>query len=280
MTMLALILAALFQLPPQKSDAVIGVAAVHLESGKRTSIRNTERFPMGSVYKLPIALEVLHRVDIGTLQLNQVVTIEPKDFSPGWSPLRVAAKGKPIVITLEELLRYLVEISDNTACDFLLRMVGPVSVSRRMAELGVGGIRIDRQEREIAADLRKPGGVERYAIDARDTATPDEMLNLMIAIAQRRDGLSRGNHDRVVQWMTATKTGAKRIKAGVPSGSVVAHKTGTMPGTMNDAGIVTSPDGKNHLVLVIFTKAAKSSDEKGESDIAAVAAKAYEELMP
>ena len=280
MTMLALVLAALFQLPPQKSDAVIGVAAVHLKSGKRVSIRNTERFPMGSVYKLPIGLEVLRRVDIGTVQLNQVVTIEPKDFSPGWSPLRDAAKGKPIVITIEELLRYKVEISDNTACDFLLRMVGPASVTRRMAELGAAGVRIDRQEREIAADLRKPGGRARYVIDVRDTATPDAMLSLMIAIAQRRDGLSRASHDRLMHWLTATKTGAKRIKTGVPSGSVVAHKTGTMPGTMNDAGIVTSPDGKNHLVLVIFTKAAKSSDTKVESDIAAVAAKAYEELMP
>jgi len=46
MTMLAFVLAAIFQLPPRKSDAVIGVAAVDLVSGRRVSLRNTERFPI------------------------------------------------------------------------------------------------------------------------------------------------------------------------------------------------------------------------------------------
>ena len=49
---------------------------------------------------------------------------------------------------------------------------------------------------------------------------------------------------------------------------------------MNDTGIVTSPDRRTHLVIVIFTKGAKSSDAKVESDIAAVTAKVYKELMP
>ena len=265
MMMLALVLAAIFQLPPQKSDAVIGVAAIDLDSGARVSVRNNERFPMGSVYKVPIALEVLRRADAGVLRLDRVVTIPPKDFSPGWSPLRDAAKGKPIVMTLEELVEQMVRVSDNTASDYLLRLVGPPSVVRRMAELGAGGIRVDRTEREMAADLRRPGGVERYATDARDTATPDEMLNLLTAIAKRRDGLSDASHAKLLRWMTETKTGAKRIKAGVPRGAVVAHKTGTMPGTMNDAGIV---DGR--FVIVIFTKRAKSPDADVEGDIANV----------
>ena len=99
MMMLAFVLAAIFQLPPQKSDAVIGVAAVDLESGRRIAIRNSERFPMGSVYKVPIALEVLHRIDDGTLKAGRVITIEPKDFSPGWSPLRDGANGKKFTLT-------------------------------------------------------------------------------------------------------------------------------------------------------------------------------------
>ena len=280
MMMLTLVLAAVLQLPFQKSDAVIGVAAVHLESGRRFAVRSTERFPMGSVYKVPIALEVLRRVDAGTVKLDRVVTIEPKDFSPGWSPIREAAKGKPVSMTIERLLWNLVAVSDNTASDYFLRMVGPDSVTQLMKTLGVPGIRIDRQEREIAADLKKKGGVEHYAIDIRDTSTPDEMLALMVAIAQRRDGLSRASHDHLVQWMTETKTGLKRIKAGVPKGTTVAHKTGTMPGTMNDVGILTSPDGKHHVAIAIFTKrAAKSKDKDVEADIAAAAAKVYGELV-
>ncbi len=273
MTMLAFVLAAVFQLPPQKSDAVIGVAAIHLESGRRLSIRSMERFPMGSVYKVPIAIEVLHRVDRGALKLDRAVTIQPKDFAPGWSPLRDRAKGKPFTMTVENLLRFMVEVSDNTASDALLRMVGPAAVTKRMADLGVTGIRIDRLEKEMGADLGREGGVERYAADPRDTATPDAMLALLVAIAQRRDGLSQQSHDRLVRWMTATETGKRRIRKGVPRAAIVAHKTGTMPGTTNDAGII---DGK--LLLVIFTKAAKSPEKIVEDDIAAVASKVYAEL--
>ena len=89
-----LLLAAAFQLPPQSSDAVIGVSAIHLESGRRIGVRGTERFPMGSVYKFPIVLAALQRVDAGTLKLDQEITIEPKDFSPGWSPLRDEREGE------------------------------------------------------------------------------------------------------------------------------------------------------------------------------------------
>ncbi len=255
--MFALILAATLTLPPQTSDAVIGVAAVDLQTGKRISIRGDERFPMGSVYKVPIALEVLR-----TQQLERVITIEPEDFSPGWSPLRDAAKGKPIVMTIEQLAEAMVKLSDNTACDALLRIVTPQAVTKLMPD----GIRVDRQEREMAAELREAGGRERYASDPRDTATPDAMLGLFIDIAQKRP-------EKLMRWMTETTTGPKRIKAGLPKGTVVAHKTGTMPGTTNDVAII---DGR--YVVAIFTKASKLENEDVEPDIAAVARAVYEEL--
>jgi beta-lactamase class A len=275
-----LLLAAALQLPPQSTDAVIGVSAVHLESGRRVSVRGTERFPMGSVYKFPIVLTALQRVDAGTLKLDQKITIAPKDFSPGWSPLRDGAKGKPVTLTVRELLRYTVSISDNTACDNTLQLLGgPAAVSKRMAELGVPGIRIDRPEKTIAGHLNEPDGRKLYASDPRDTAAPDEMATLLVEFWNRRDGLSKASHDLLMQWMIDTPTGARRIKSAVPAGSVVAHKTGTMPGTVNDAAIVTSPDGKNHIVLVIFSKAGTSPEKKREDDVAAVAKKVWQELV-
>lgn len=275
--MLALILAAAFTLPPQQSDAVIGVTAIHAGSGRRISVRGTERFPMGSVYKFPIALTVLRRVDSGTMQIERTVTIEPKDFAPGWSPLRDGANGRPIVLTIRELLMHTVSTSDNTASDALLRMVGPHAVTTRMAELGFAGIRVDRTEAEMARDLRAAGGFERYAVDARDTTSPDAMAGLLLAFLQRKDGLSKESHDLLAQWMIETPTGARRIKAGVPREATVMHKTGTMPGTTNDAGIVLL--GDDEVVMAIFTKASKRDVTKDqEADIAAIAAKVWGEL--
>ncbi|HEX2061613.1 MAG TPA: class A beta-lactamase [Thermoanaerobaculia bacterium] len=273
----ALVLAVSFAMPPQQSDAVIGVTAIHLESGRRVSARGSERFPMGSVYKFPIALAVLRRVDTGTLSLDRLVTIEPEEFAPGWSPLRDKANQQPITLTVRELLRHMVSISDNTASDALLRLAGgPHAVSARMAELGFGGIRIDRSEAEMTRDLRAPGGVERYAIDARDTATPDDMAALLVAFWKGRAGLTRESHDLLVRWMTDTPTGARRLKAAMPPDAVIAHKTGTMPGTVNDAGIVVV-DGQTYAI-VVFTKKGTSPEEVRENDLAAVARAAFEAI--
>ena len=277
--MFAALLLVAFHLPPQKSDAVIGVAAINVTSGRRFSVRGRERFPMGSVYKLPIALTVLHLADQGRISLRQERTIEPKDFAPGWSPLRDQANGQPVTLTVAELLRHMVSISDNTASDALLRLAGgPRVVSTRMAELGVGGIRVDRSETQIAADLAKPEGKENYAIDIRDTATPEDMAALLFAFWRGRDGLSDASHALLLKWMTDSPTGTNRIRAGVPAGSVVIHKTGTMPGTTNDAAIVTAADGTNAVVIVIFSKAANAKDEDCERDLAAIAERVYEEL--
>jgi beta-lactamase class A len=102
---------------------------------------------------------------------------------------------------------------------------------------------------------------------------------LLVTFWNRRDGLSKTSHDLLMHWMVATPTGARRIKAVVPKGAIVAHKTGTMPGTVNDASIITSPDGKSHVVLVVFSKASSADEKVREDDVAAVAKKAYRELL-
>lgn len=270
MTFALVVLAALFQLPPQHSDAVVGVTAIHLESGRRVSVNGTDRFPMASVFKFPVALKVLRRVDTGTLSMNQSITIEPEDFSLGHSPVRDQANGRAVTFTVADLLDLMVVDGDNTAADTLLKLGGgPQAVTTRMRELAIGGVRIDRSEKEIVLDLRKPGGESAFVRDARDTATPDAMADLLAAFWQRRVGLSDKSHEFLVRLMTDAKRGERRIKAGVPRGSRVAHRTGTMQGSTNHVGVVTLPDG-DHIAIAVFTKdRRKSHVDDAEDDIAA-----------
>ncbi|HVR37738.1 MAG TPA: class A beta-lactamase [Thermoanaerobaculia bacterium] len=267
-----ILLAALFQPPPQTTDATIGVAAIHLESGRRIAIHADERFPMGSVYKFAIAIAVLRRVDAGKLSLGENVTIT--EFSPGWSPLRDRAKGKPITVTQRELLELMLRDSDNTPCDYYIRKLGAKTITQ---EIGIAGIRIDREERVIAADIGK-SGVPAYVADARDTATPNAMLELLMRFWSRRLGLSDASHALAVKLMTETKTGAKRIRAGIPANAKLAHKTGTMPGVFNDVGVITSADGKQHVAIAIFTKTPKraADDAPREKEIAELARAVYD----
>jgi beta-lactamase class A len=279
--MLTLILAAALTLPPQQSDATIGVAAIHLETGQRVGVRENERFPMGSVYKFPIGLTVLKRVDSGLLRLDREVTIDPKEFAPGWSPLRDKAAGRPVTRTVGELLELMVSISDNTASDALLKLAGgPVSVTTRMAELNAAAVRVDRSETQIHRELDAPDGVARYTRDVRDTATPAAMAELLATFWKKRDGLSPASHDLLLRHMTESPTGERKLRAGVPRGWTVAHKSGMMPATSNDAGILTSPDGKTHIAIAIFAKGATSDYPAIDADVAAITRAVVEALAP
>lgn len=264
--------ATLFTMPAQKSDAVIGVTAIHLETGERISVRGSQHFPMGSVYKFPIALAVLRRVDSGALSLKQPVTIEPHQFvAGGYSPIRDEAKGKAVTLTVGELLEAMADWSDNTATDVLLQLIGgPRTVSTRMAELGAARVRVDRSESEIHRDLKQSGYEDRYAGDVRDSATPDAMADLLRTFWLGRDGLSRESHALLVKHMIASPTGHRKLRAALPDGWTLAHKSGQMPRTSNDVGILISPDGKQHIAIAIFTTNAKDDVKIVDADIVAV----------
>lgn len=254
-------------------DSTVGVAALNIDTGRRISIRGGERFPMGSVYKLPIAIEVLRQVDGGKFRLKDEVTIQPSDFATGHSPIRDKAKGKTVKWSLGSLLDAMLGASDNTASDALLRMVTPAAVTKRMRELRAGGVRVDRTEKQIAEDI-KARGEAAYAADPRDTASPDAMVELLTRVARRQDGLTAASRNLMLKIMTEGPR--NRIKASLPPGASAAHKSGQMPGTRNDVGIVTAPDG-TLIVIAVFTKAGvRSSEEKRGEVISQIARRVYD----
>lgn len=281
-----------------RADGTVGVAVTNLERGWTYGLRENERFPMGSVFKLPTGITLLQKVERGELSLQHRYTLQPSDYHPGWSPIADAAHDKPKSFTLEELLTAMVRDSDNSAADFILRLVGgPAAVTKTMRDLQIDGIRVDRSEAEMTRDLYALTGlpperewsramwrkrsaaqtrsvrrraVAQYAIDPRDTATPRSMLRLLELLQTRKVNLSSASIDRLLQLMSTTTTGAKRIKSVLPAGATIAHKTGTMPGTANDAAIVTLPNGE-HLLVVIFVRGGTRADESQEASIAAIA---------
>src|SRR4051812_47409787 len=101
--LLALVLAAPPPLAPVPATA--GIAAFDLDRGRWVQRSNASAaFPMASVFKLPLAVAVLQAVDHGELALAATQTITPTDFSPGHSPIREHAAGKPVTLTVRDLL--------------------------------------------------------------------------------------------------------------------------------------------------------------------------------
>ena len=266
------------------SGGRLGLAAIHLESGRTAYLHPDESFPMASTYKVPIAVELLRRVDEGEFGLDELVEIHPADLSPGSGVLGRLFDDPGVSLSIHNLLELMLLISDNSATDICLRYAGGGErVTARMGELGVEGVRVarstadlitnyvgaealPREERDRGAWAEHYGRVseedrerarDAFESDHRDTATPRGMADLLARI-WRGEGLSAESRDLLLDIMERCETGAGRLKGRLPEGTVVAHKTGTIGRTTNDVGIVTLPDGAGQVVVVAFVE---ESDE-------------------
>jgi beta-lactamase class A len=286
------------------SRGTVGLALIHLQSGRLITIRGDERFPMASVVKLPIALELLKQVSAGKLSLDQEVWLATSDIRPCCALSRRHPDGA-VSITARELLYWMMVESDNTAADALLKLVGgPELVERRLRELGFTNINVNRSEgqllldmagvtyapppeqwtlelqRRLVAEVDKQalnGGRALYLRDERDTATPYDMA-LFLGRLHLRNLLPDEETDLLLDLMTLSTTGPRRIKGRLPPETVVAHKTGTTSIVINDVGVVDLPLGSpisGHLVLTVFVTNG-SSIRAMERTIAQLSAAAFE----
>ena len=281
----------------------IGVAAFHLESGARISYNGNLRFPMASVSKIPMALQFLHRVDEGKIDLSEDLVVPTTDFRPGYSPLASWSGGRAEQATIDSLFRLMIEVSDNTATDVILRLAGgPSEVTRRLRELGIEEIDVDRSEARTFADLSGiPDSVPetelyrykyfrtrdalpaehrqqarlRFGDDPRDTATPVAMAELL-GLIHAGEGLSRESRDYLVESMLASRSGPRRIKGLLPGDTPVAHKTGTIAAAINDVGIIRLPGDAGHVALAVFVYTFNRTEWRRERTIAEVSRLMYD----
>src|SRR5690606_24440893 len=134
----------------------VGVYALVLETGETVSRNGNERYPMQSVYKFPIAMAVLDRVDKGQLLLDQEIRVDTSEYiaEMGHSPLRDKFPGGA-TLTVRQLLNYNVAESDGTACDVLLRLLGGTKQAQKyVRRLGIRDIAIATTEKvQVPNDL-------------------------------------------------------------------------------------------------------------------------------
>jgi beta-lactamase class A len=250
------------------AEGKVGAAAVLLEGGDVTAINGGQHFPMQSVYKLPIGMYVLHQVDQGKLKLDQKIKVEPKDFLTRrqHSPIR-DRHPRGIELTVQELLRFMVSESDGTACDVLLNLIGgPDLVTKYLRELGIQDIVVANIEREIGSDEQ---------VQYQNWATPEAALGLLRKVHEGST-LSPASRTLLLEFMTKSPTGPRRLKGLLPQGTPVAHKTGSsgrvkgFTRAINDIGIITLPDGR-HLAIAVFVSDSKVDESILETVIAKIA---------
>ena len=254
----------------EKDGMVVGVAVRHLESGRTASHRGSETFQMASVFKVPVAIAVLDAVEKGKLRLDQEVEIREDDrreIGPLWDEWKPGLR-----VSVARMVDVMLVDSDNTAADKLISLLGvPHDVEKVLLAKGVSGVRISLDERGLGEATKTDlATLER---GAQNGATPDAMAALLVRLF-RGELLSKASTDRILGSMRRCATGGRRLRAGLPKGTEVFDKTGTLRACANDAGIVALPDG-SHVVLAVFVRGGKDAAGR-EAAIASVAKAAWE----
>ena len=231
--------------------ATVGVSVL-TDSTTLLAWNDTLHLPLLSVFKFPVALAVLHRMEQQQPPLDTVLHLTPDDLKTGtYSPLCIRYPERSADVRMDSLLYYSVALSDNNACDVLLRYAGgPRAVEQYIHQLGITDVRLSATEDDMH---RQPGRV------TDNSATPEAISRLFRLFLQ--EGLSAPVYrNYLYRVLPSTSTGMHTLPAGLPDHAIQGHKTGSADRTPdgvktadNDAGFVLLPDGQRYYITVLVT---------------------------
>jgi beta-lactamase class A len=202
----------------------VGIAALDLRSGQSVSVRGNDSFPMASTVKVAVAALYLAQVDHGRRSLDDRINDQ-------------SARG-----LMERMLIH----SDNRATDILLKdLGGPKALHDWLQQNGMTGVRVDRTIAQLLSDPRN-------LWDRRDSSTPQAMVELLRRI-YNAELIKPESRNYLLGLMSRCQTGKNRIRALLPTGTTVEHKTGTLTGLTDDVGFITMPDG-HRIVVAVFAR--------------------------
>lgn len=263
------------QLLVADSGATMGIALRHLQRGDEILINADDSFPMASVLKIPVLVEAFRQIDAGKFSLDDRWELTTAEKNLGSGALTIFDDG--LMPTVRDLLTLMIIISDNTATDMLIHRIGQDAINQTMHDLGLTTIHLPLTIRAIFESILPSADPtqDQYELaksyegfelppDAagfstgpdNNVSTPRHMTDLLEMIFHGSAG-SRAACDGMLGVLLKQQLN-DRLPRFLPPGTRVAHKTGTLGGHRNDAGIIyvndeTGPDA-NQVALTIFSK--------------------------
>lgn len=252
------------------SGGRLGIALVDKAGNLILGFNRDERHAMCSTFKAPLAAAVLIDADAGRIALDQRIPFTEADVLEYAPVVRAAFDGTnktleewatspaapeaavPLApsLTVEELLAAAVKVSDNSAANLLLPLVGgPEGLTAFFRRHGDTVSRLDRTETALNENAQN---------DERDTTTPAAMAKLM---ARLMFGDMPGTAALKLRgWMEASTSGANRIRAGLQPGWTAADKTGTCGNAISDVGVLRSPTGQDYVIALYLDRPVGSAE--------------------
>jgi beta-lactamase class A len=235
-----------------ESGAEVAVAYRTLDGRHELLIDADKVFHAASTMKVPVMIELFRQATAGRVALNDPLPIrnEFRSIVDGSvyslsdaddSDHEIyAASGK--TLTLAQLCEAMITVSSNFATNLLIEKLGVESIRRTVSALGAdanGGMQV----------LRGVEDGKAFAKGLNNSTTARGLLVLFdrLGHGQAVDAASDATMIDVLKRQKFNEA----IPAGLPPGTPVAHKTGTITRIHHDAGIVFAP---RPYVLVLLVR--------------------------
>ncbi len=239
-------------------NAQVGIAVI-LNGQDTITVNNDCRYPLMSVFKLHQALAVADYCQKEGLSFDTPVYIYPEDLKPDtYSPLREKYPAGNVSLTIKDLLKYTLHLSDNNACDILFSITGgPEATDQYIRGLGLQRFAIQATE----DDMHK--SIENCYLNWSTPLETAKMIELLLT----KELFDKEYQDFIKQAMITCQTGKDRLAFPLEeTKAIIGHKTGTGDLNnegkiigINDVGFVLLPNGKRYTIVVFIKDSAENA---------------------
>ena len=231
--------------------AEVAVAFRDLATGDTLFLGADTRFHAASTMKVPVMIQLFRDIDAGRLRIDGLVPVTNSFASiVDGSPYSLSANEdsdslvytwvgtqKPMGLLLDRMITR----SSNLATNILIALADARRADSTAHALGARDIQVRRGVEDGKA----------YAAGLNNTTTARDLVALLTAI-ETNSAASRASCDSMRAILMRQEFNDE-IPAGLPRGTPVAHKTGSITAHLHDAAIVYPP-GRSPYVLVVLTR--------------------------
>ena len=206
----------------EHAPAKVAVEIRDLSTGYTSGYNMNAVMPAASTIKIPIMVEVFRQMEAGKFDLNRRVELYASDRD--WGSGDIASSPVGATFPVSTLLTQMITVSDNTAANMLIRLVGRSEINSTMRELGLHH-----------TDLTDYIRTEEWSVRTSLRTTPSDMVSLLSDMARNKliDEWSSKQMIAILEHQEINTL------LPVPLPDIpIAHKTGSFNDTLNDVGIV------------------------------------------
>ena len=231
--------------------AQVAISVQDMASDRRLSINGDTVFHAASTMKVAVLFALYREFESGRLRPTETILLEnsfrsivdksPYQLSAAEDSDSTVYKLVGTNVPLRDLAERMITHSSNLATNALITRLDPARITDLTRSFGATTMIVRRGVEDALA----------YQAGLNNTATANDLVALFVALHRGKVANAAGTADMLK--ILESQAFNDEIPAGLPAGTRIAHKTGSITATLHDTGIVY-PSSRAPYALAILTR--------------------------